>query len=133
VTPAHSISKIRVRFAETDKFGAAYHGAYFAWFEVGRTDWLRERGMTYVDLMAADIHLPVISTEATFLRSIGYDARIEVRTTLAKVTGVRVVFDYEIRAEHESEILTRARTEHASVSGAGRPRRFPDNVLRLLK
>jgi acyl-CoA thioesterase FadM len=44
-----------------------------------------------------------------------------------------VVFDYEIRAEHESEILTRARTEHASVSGAGRPRRFPDNVLRLLK
>src|SRR5262249_20348195 len=98
VNPVHSLSKIRVRFAETDKFGAAYHGAYFAWFEVGRTDWLRERGMTYVDLMAADVHLPVISTQATFLRSVGYDARIEIRTTLAKVTGVRVVFDYELRA-----------------------------------
>ena len=61
-----SVSKIRVRFAETDKFGYAYHGAYFAWFEVGRTDWLRERGMTYLDLMAKDVHLPVVSTGRSF-------------------------------------------------------------------
>ena len=129
----HSVSKVRVRFAETDKFGAAYHGAYFAWFEVGRTDWLRERGMTYVELMAGDIHLPVISTEAEFLRPVGYDANIEIRTTLAKVTGVRVAFQYELRAENQAEVLTRARTEHASVDGTGRPRRFPETILRLLK
>ena len=43
-------NEVTVRFAETDKFGSAYHGAYFAWFEVGRTDWLRERGMTYLEL-----------------------------------------------------------------------------------
>lgn len=128
-----SISKIRVRFAETDKFGAAYHGAYFAWFEVGRTDWLRERGMTYVDLMKKDVHLPVISTEAKFLRPAGYDDRIEIRTTLGRVTGVRIAFDYELRRENETEVLTRARTEHASVDGSGRPRRFPENILRLLK
>ena len=101
-----SISKIRVRFAETDKFGSAYHGAYFAWFEVGRTDWLRERGMTYVDLMAKDVHLPVISTEAKFLRPVGYDECIEVHTTLASVTGVRLSFDYELRRENEAGTLT---------------------------
>jgi acyl-CoA thioester hydrolase len=128
-----SISKIRVRFAETDKFGSAYHGAYFAWFEVGRTDWLRERGMTYVELMAKDVHLPVISTEAKFLRPVAYDDCIEIRTTLAHVTGVRLAFDYELRLEHHAETLTRACTEHASVDGAGRPRRFPENILRLLK
>ena len=128
-----SISKIRVRFAETDKFGSAYHGAYFAWFEVGRTDWLRERGMTYVDLMAKDVHLPVISTEAKFLLPVGYDDCIEIRTTLANVTGVRLLFEYELRRENEPQILTRARTEHASVDTTGRPRRFPENILRLLK
>ena len=133
MTPRHSISKIRVRFAETDKFGAAYHGAYFAWFEVGRTDWLRDRGMTYVDLMAKDVHLPVISTEAKFLRPVGYDDCIEIHTTLAHVTGVRLSFSYELRRENETEVLTRARTEHASVDGTGRPRRFPENILRLLK
>ena len=128
-----SISKIRVRFAETDKFGSAYHGAYFAWFEVGRTDWLRERGMTYVDLMAKDVHLPVISTEARFLRPVGYDDCIEIRTRLGNLTGVRISFDYELRRENETETLTRARTEHASVDGTGRPRRFPESILRLLK
>jgi len=133
MTRVQSISKIRVRFAETDKFGAAYHGAYFAWFEVGRTDWLRERGMTYVDLMAKDIHLPVVSTEAKFLRPVGYDDHIEIRTTLGEVTGVRISFDYELRRESEAQLLTRARTEHASVDGTGRPRRFPENILRLLK
>ncbi len=128
-----SVSSLRVRFAETDKFGFAYHGAYFAWFEVGRTNWLRERGMTYRDLMSRDLHLPVTSTEAKFLRPVGYDDALEIRTSLAQVTGVRLRFDYELRREKESELLTRASTEHASVDGSGRPKRFPEDVLRLLK
>lgn len=130
---AESLSTIRVRFAETDKFGYAYHGAYFAWFEVGRTDWLRARGMTYVDLMAKQVHLPVVSTDARFLRPVGYDETIEIRTKLARVTGVRLVFDYELRRAHQSEVLTRAHTEHAAVDATGRPRRFPEEIVRLLK
>ena len=133
MTSLDSVSTLRVRFAETDKFGYAYHGAYFAWFEVGRTDWLRERGMTYVALMAKGVHLPVVSTEAKFLRPIAYDDCQEIRTTLARVTGVRLLFDYELRRQNEVETLTRGRTEHAAVDGSGRPRRFPEDLLRLLK
>lgn len=128
-----SHSRIRVRFAETDKFGAAYHGAYFAWFEVGRTDWLRERGMTYVDLMARDIHLPVVSTTAKFLRPVPYDAHIDIATRVAQVTGVRLLFEYELREEGADQVLTRATTEHAAVDSTGRPKRFPEDILRLLK
>lgn len=133
MTPPESISKIRVRFAETDKFGSAYHGAYFAWFEVGRTDWLRERGMTYVDLMKQGVHLPVIATEARFLKPVGYDDRLEVTTRLGDVTGIRLVFTYELRRENETETLTRAHTEHASVDSSGRLRRFSSDLLRLLR
>ena len=133
MSEATSVSQVRVRFAETDKFGFAYHGAYFAWFEVGRTNLLRERGMTYVTLMERDVHLPVISTSAEFLRPVAYDDALEVRTTLSRVTGVRLLFDYELRAEGGAQTLTRARTEHAAVDGSGRPRRFPEELLRLLK
>ena len=45
-----STSTVRVRYAETDQMGVAWHGQYFAWFEVGRTDLLRERGCTYREL-----------------------------------------------------------------------------------
>lgn len=130
---SESISRLRVRFAETDKFGFAYHGAYFAWFEVGRTDWLRERGMTYVDFMGRGLHLPVVSTDAKFLKPVAYDEALEVRTTLAQLTGVRIAFDYQLRREGGSEVLTRAHTEHASVDGVGRPKRFPEDILRLLQ
>ena len=133
MTSPRTISRVRVRFAETDKFGFAYHGAYFAWFEVGRTEWLRERGMTYVHLMTRDIHLPVVETEARFLRPVAYDDCLEIETTLAKATGVRLVFDYELRRESSPEVLTRARTGHASVSGDGRLRRFPEDIMRILK
>ncbi len=133
MTTRKSHSRVRVRFAETDKFGYAYHGAYFAWFEVGRTDWLRERGMTYVELMARDVHLPVVSTGAKFLRPVGYDETIEITTTLAEVTGVRLRFEYELHRDSFKEVLTRAHTEHAAVDGSGRPKRFPEDIRRLLK
>lgn len=128
-----SVSNLRVRFAETDKFGFAYHGAYFAWFEVGRTNLLRQRGMTYVDMMAQGLHLPVVSTSAEFLRPVAYDDAIEIRTTLGRATGVRVRFDYELRLEGSAQIMTRGRTEHACVDATGRPRRFPKEIQRLLK
>ena len=129
---AASISIIRVRFAETDKFGFAYHGAYFAWFEVGRTEWLRERGATYVEMMALDLHLPVVTTTARFVRPVAYDDRLEVTTRLSRFTGVRMAFSYEIRREGAPEILTHAATEHAVVDGRGRPRRLPADIARLL-
>ena len=133
MNPHETVSRTRVRFAETDKFGFAYHGAYFAWFEIGRTEWLRERGMTYVEMMERGFHLPVVSTEARFLKPIAYDDAIEIRTKLAAVSGVRIAFDYELRREGSTDSLTRARTEHASVDGAGRPKRFPEDIMRLLK
>ena len=128
-----SVSSIRVRFAETDKFGFAYHGAYFAWFEVGRTDWLRARGMTYVDFMKQGLHLPVVSTDAKFFKPVAYDDVVLIATTLANVTGVRLTFEYELRRENDPSAITRGRTEHASVDDQGRLKRFPAEILRLLK
>ena len=32
---------IRVRYEETDRMGVVYHGKFFEYFEVGRTEWLR--------------------------------------------------------------------------------------------
>ena len=76
-------SSIRVRYAETDQMGIAHHAEYFAWFEVGRTDLLRERGLTYRDLEQRGVRFPVIGTEARFLRPALYDDVLEVRTEVA--------------------------------------------------
>jgi acyl-CoA thioester hydrolase len=124
-------SSIRVRYAETDQMGVAYHGNYFAWFEVGRTDLLRGHGMTYKDLEAQDVHLPVIEAQARFVRPALYDDVLEIRTRVSEVSGARLTFAYEVR-RGQDDLLATGSTSHAAVDGRGRARRLPEVLRRLL-
>jgi len=127
-----STSRVRVRYAETDQMGVAWHGGYFAWFEVGRTDLLRERGLTYKELEGRDLRLPVITVEARYLRPAHYDDMLEIRTRVRDVTGARVSFDYAVHREGEPKPLATGMTAHAAVNGRGRPRRLPSELVSLL-
>jgi acyl-CoA thioester hydrolase len=127
-----SASRVRVRYAETDQMGVAYHGGYFAWFEVGRTDLLRGRGFTYRDLEAQNLRLPVIEARARFLRPALYDDVLEIRTTITAVSGARVAFAYEVAREGGEGVLATGATSHAAVDSRGRPRRLPEELRRVL-
>lgn len=127
-----SVSTIRVRYAETDQMGVAYHGEYLAWFEVGRTDLLRDGGTTYRDLEAEGLRLPVIEAHARFLRPALYDDVIEIHTRVSAVSGARVSFAYEVRREGTAGPLATGATVHAAVDRAGRPRRLPDALRKRL-
>ena len=58
VTALRSVSRVRVRYAETDQMAVVYHANYFVWFEVGRTDLLRHSGWSYRELEAEGVSLP---------------------------------------------------------------------------
>jgi acyl-CoA thioester hydrolase len=132
VSAPASTSLIRVRYAETDQMGVAYHGCYLAWFEVGRTDLLRGLGSTYRELEGGGVRLPVIECQARYLRPAHYDDLLEVRTRLGQQTGVRLRFDYEVVRSGEAAPLAVGSTTHAAVDPAGRPRRLPDHLRRKL-
>jgi acyl-CoA thioester hydrolase len=127
-----SVSTVRVRYAETDQMGVAWHGYYLAWFEVGRTDLLRHQGVTYRELEAGGLRLPVIGTQMTFLRPALYDDLLEIRTEVAEVRGARMRFDYEVHREGTEGPLATGSTEHAATDPQGRPRRLPEPLRRLL-
>jgi acyl-CoA thioester hydrolase len=121
-----------VRYAETDQMGVAYHGGYFAWFEVGRTDLLRGRGLTYRELESEGLRLPVIEAHARFLRPALYDDMLEIRTELAALSGARVAFAYEVHREGTPGPIATGSTAHAAVDLHGRPRRLPADLRRRL-
>jgi len=127
-----SCSSVRVRYAETDQMGVAYHGEYFAWFEVGRTDLLRGRGLTYRDLEREGLRLPVIDAHARFLRPAYYDDVLEIRTEIQSLSGARVAFAYEVHREGTPGALATGSTAHAAVDLQGRPRRLPQDLRSLL-
>jgi acyl-CoA thioester hydrolase len=125
-----STSTIRVRYAETDQMGVAHHAEYLAWFEVGRTDLLRQTGMSYRELEAGGVRLPVIGASVRYLRPAFYDDVLEVRTELAVIGGARMEFQYEVRRPGTEGPLATGSTEHATVDAKGRPRRMPDSLRR---
>jgi acyl-CoA thioester hydrolase len=123
---------VRVRYAETDQMGIAWHGEYLAWFEVGRTDLLRGCGCTYRELEAQGLRLPVIEVQARYLRPALYDDVLEIHTRLTAVGGARVSFDYEVRREGIEGPLATGSTSHAAIDLRGRPRRIPEDLRRRL-
>lgn len=118
-----SRSQIAVRYAETDMMGVVYHANYFAWFEVGRTQLLREAGLVYRELEAEGYLLPVIEVGAKYFRPALYDDTLTIVTTLAEKPLLRIRLDYEVR--RGDELLVTGFTVHGFINKAGEPVRPP--------
>ena len=125
--------EFRVRYAETDQMGVVYHTNYLVWCEVGRTDFIRARGMSYADIERAGVGLAVSNLSARFHGAARYDDLIRVRTTLSEVKSRALTFDYEITRADTGERLVTARTALVSIDRHGRLVALPRNVRELFE
>ncbi|MDB4876047.1 MAG: 4-hydroxybenzoyl-CoA thioesterase [Gemmatimonadetes bacterium] len=128
--PFHDV-EFRVRYAETDQMGVVYHTNYLVWCEVGRTDFIRARGMSYADMERAGVGLAVSELSARFHSAARYDDMIRVRTTLAEVRSRGITFEYMITKAETGTRLVTARTALVSIDSAGRPTALPADVRAL--
>ena len=126
-----TISRVRVRYAETDQMGVVYYANYYVWFEVGRTDLLRSAGGSYRDMERDGLQLPVIESHCEYRQPAKYDDELELRTTGEAVSPVRVKFNYELVRPADNATLAVGHTIHAALDRSGRPRRLPETVKAL--
>jgi acyl-CoA thioester hydrolase len=133
LSPPRAISRVRVRYAETDKMGVVYYANYFVWFEVGRTDLLRDQGWSYRDMEHQGLLLPVLEAHCEYRRPAKYDDEIEIRTAALLLSPVRIRFDYELVRPGDEELLAGGHTVHAVLDQSGRPTRLPEPIRQLLR
>jgi acyl-CoA thioester hydrolase len=101
-----SNTQIRVRYAETDQMNVVYHGNYAQYFEVGRTEAIRNLGFTYKDLEAMGIIMPIVEFTCKFLRPAHYDDLLTIKTMLKELPQQhRIEFHQEVYNQHE-KLLT---------------------------
>ena len=125
------LTRLRVRYAETDRMGVVYYANYFVWFEVARTDWLRETGWSYREMEADGISLPVIEAHCDYRQPSRYDDQIDIRTRATLLSPIRIRFDYEVL--RDATVLSTGHTVHAAIDVGGRPCRLPGRVLDMLR
>src|SRR4051812_27593126 len=125
--------EFRVRYAETDQMGVVYHTNYLIWCEMGRTDFIRRRGMSYADIEKSGTLLAVADLSARFHGAARYEDLVRVQTTLADLQSRFIVFDYLISSAATGARLVTAKTSLVSVDLTGRPRALPAGIRRLFE
>ncbi|HEY3321165.1 MAG TPA: thioesterase family protein [Planctomycetota bacterium] len=123
-----------VRYGETDQMGYAHHSTFVFWFELGRVHWLREYGLSYRKLEASGVLLPVTAMTIRYHAPGRFEDPIVIRTRLAKVTKVRVVFENEVlRVEKDGSrtLLASGSVDLACLDREGRVQRLPKSLTSL--
>ena len=102
-----SETKVRVRYGETDQMGVVYHGNYAEYFEVARAESIRQLGLTYKEMEAIGIVMPVVELHIKFLRPAHYDDLLNVKTILKEIpANHRIEFHQEVYNEEEKLLTT---------------------------
>jgi acyl-CoA thioester hydrolase len=126
--PASGEVQIRVRYAETDRMGLLHHANYLVYFEQGRTELLRSRGIAYKDLEDQGYLLVLTKIEVRYKAPARYDDLLTLRTTVARVTPVRIEHRYEVM--RDGTLLAEGNSTLACVDRAGRLQPLPDWLAR---
>lgn len=121
-------TQIRVRYAETDQMGVVYYANFFVWFEVGRVEYLRARGLSYRDLEKDDgCYIPVVDAHCRYKAPARYDDLIVLRTRVTKRRGPILHFAYEAVRAGDGQLLAVGETMHIAVDKNFEPRDLPES------
>jgi acyl-CoA thioester hydrolase len=121
-----SETRIRVRYAETDQMGVVYHANYLVWFEVGRVEHIRQLGLDYKTMEIEEgCGIAVVEAVSRYKAPARYDDELIVRTTLARVRGSIVEFQYIIHRANDGLTLCEGSTTHIVVDRSMRRAPMP--------
>ncbi len=110
-----STSEITVRYAETDCMGVVHHAVYPVWFEIARTDYIKNAAMSYSEMEKQGVMLPVTGISCKYRLPARYDDRLEITARITRLTPARIEFSYICRRKGCEEILTEGTSSHAFV------------------
>jgi acyl-CoA thioester hydrolase len=123
-------SSFRVRFCDTDLMGIVHHASYLSYFEMGRVEWLRARGVTYSEWAARGIHLPVVDASVRYMSPARFDDWLTVDARLVELRSASLRFDYGL--EREGVVLAAGSTRHACIGPGHVLRRLPPDMIDVL-
>lgn len=90
--------------------GVVYHTHYLDYFEVGRTEALRNVGLRYRNLEDRGIIMPVVNAEVHYHGPAYYDDQLIVDVHFEQMPSVRIPIDYTVHRENEDESLVTGHT-----------------------
>lgn len=127
---------IRVLYGDTDAGGVVYNANYLRYFEIGRTELMREWICSYSEIEQRGFILPVTETWARYKAPAVYDDLLTIETTITELNRIKCKFSYRVcrhqEGEPKSKLLVKGYTIHAAITKEGKLTRLPDEILEKL-
>lgn len=111
--PGAGAVRLRVRYCECDPMNVAHHAAYVPWLEIGRTELLRDAGVSYAQLEQAGVYLVIVKLDLRYRRPVFYDDLVEVRTRVSAAGKVKIEHAYEVA------VVERLGKAHGEIAATG--------------
>lgn len=128
-----NISFYRVIYGDTDQMGVVYYANYLRWFEMGRTELLRQIGAPYSQVEKRGLFFPVTEVSCRYLRPARFDDEIAVATVLQTLGRATLVFGYAITRKNDGELLVEGWTRHACLDAHGKVVKIGRELEAVLK
>ena len=127
---------VRVLYGDTDAGGVVYNANYLRYFEIGRTELMREWVCSYSDIEKLGFVLPVIECWSRFKAPAIYDDMLTIETTVAEISKLKCKFNYRIIKQelglNRPRLLVKGYTIHAAVTREGKLTRLPEDILQKI-
>ncbi len=121
-------TEIRVRYAETDKMGIVHHANYLIWFELGRSEFCRARGFSYLEMEEKDNALMVVAESYCRYKSPAfYEDVLTIRTKIAEIKSRKIQFVYEVFRASDQMLLAVGETLHLVTDENKKVRTLPES------
>ncbi len=131
--PITGEARVRVRYAETDQMGVVYHANYLVWFEVGRVELMRQRGLDYKQLEIEEgCYIAVVEATARYKAPARYDDELVVETQVLTAKGPIIRFGYRILRVEDGLLLCEGETVHVVIGRDMKRRRIPKRYADIL-
>jgi acyl-CoA thioester hydrolase len=124
-------TRLRVIYGDTDQMGVVYYANYLRYFEAGRNEYIRAKGLRYRDFEERfGLRLPVAEAGVSYKQPARYDDLVDVEITISEVRRASARFEY--RLLREGTLLATGHTVHACVDLDGKLRRLPEELVARL-
>lgn len=133
-TSVHPVVEIEehVRYSETDQMGVAHNKSYFEWFEIGRTEFCREKGVPYRLIEERGYYLVVVEAFCKYRRPLRYDDVFLICVSLREMTPKKFIFDYQLLTKDERRLIAAGYTVHIVTNKQAEACALPEDLLKKI-
>lgn len=124
--------QIRVYYEDTDAGGVVYYANYLKYFERGRTEFFRERGLEVSSYAAVGVLFVVAHAEIDYRQAARYNDLLDMETEVVDFSRASLTFSHVIRLRDTEKVVAEGWVRLVCVDARFKPKRLPEEIIKIV-